>query len=126
VHPFETIPDVRDLRPEERDLIAWLLQHGEPEAAAYVSQLPDLTVVSHCSCGCPSIDLAVNGRTIPITQPTTFLADVAAVTPEGLVAGIILHAREGLLSELEVYPRGEPPEHFSLPKIETITLLPPL
>jgi len=49
---------------------------------------------------------------------------VAAVTPEGLLAGIILHARDGLLSELEIYPRGEPPARFSLPKIETITLLP--
>ena len=37
----------------------------------------------------------------------------------------MLHAAAGFLGELEVYPIGETPATFSLPKIETIQVLAP-
>jgi hypothetical protein len=114
-----TIPDVRPLTEDERRLLEWLLRHGTPAAATYVGQLPDVTVVSRCGCGCPTIDLAVCGRAASLGSPTTILADAGGMSPEGVRVGIIVHGREGLISELEVYsPAGE--GTFSMPRIEGI------
>src|SRR5262245_58035785 len=113
------IPEIRPLRDDERGLLEWLLKHGTPEAAAYLEQLPKVTVVSRCACGCPTIDFAVDDKAAPTFGPSTQLADVDGKSPEGVLVGIILHAREGLISELEVYSMaGE--TNFSLPRIEDI------
>src|SRR5437764_301468 len=129
MHPVETIPDVRDLRRDERDLIAWLLEHGEPEAVAYVSQLPDVTVVSHCSCGCPTIDLAVGARSRP---PSLILFSLglmralslfAAVTVAGsshyvLVQGRVFPSDKLPPASIELAPNEPPlpPAPWQLPK----------
>ena len=114
-----TIPDVRVLTEDERQLLEWLLQHGTPAAAAYLHQLPSVSVVSRCSCGCPTMDLAVSGRAASLSSPTTILADACATSPEGIRVGIIVHGREGLISELEIYSLGGE-ERFSLPRIRDI------
>ena len=44
---------------------------------------------------------------------------LGGVSPEKVRFGIILHAREGLLSELEVYPL-DADRAFTLPKIDRI------
>ena len=47
------------------------------------------------------------------------LSEAGGVSPEGISFGIILHGREGLLSELEVYPiSGE--GKFTLPDVDRI------
>jgi len=51
--------------------------------------------------------LAVAGRIAPPGSPTVILAEAGGVSPEGISFGVILHGREGLLSELEVYPKGD-------------------
>jgi hypothetical protein len=117
----DPIPDARPLTERERELLAFLLKHGEPEAAAFVDQLPEVTVVSHCSCGCPTLDLAVGGRRG--IGPSTILADVLAVSPEGVRCGIILHGREGLISELEGYLLDDK-RSFTFPDVDKITFLP--
>ena len=119
-----TVADERALKDEERRLIEWLLQHGEPGALAYLPQLNRTSVVSRCDCGCPSVDLAVDGRATPGSAPSDKLADVIGVSPEGLPVGVILHARDGLLSELEVYSRGDPSKTYALPAISTLEILP--
>jgi hypothetical protein len=117
----ETIPDVRALTGDEKRLLEWLLRHGTSEATSYLEQLPSVSVVSHCGCGCPTIDLAVSGRAASLFSPSTMLADVDAVSPEGVRVGIIVYGREGLISELEVHSMaGE--MRFSLPRIEDIQL----
>jgi hypothetical protein len=113
------IPDVRPLTTDERRLLEWLLKHGNPQAAAYLKQLPNVSVVARCGCGCPTIDLAVSGRAACLTSPTTILADTGGVSPEGVQVGIIVHGRENLISELEIYSvAGE--SKFSLPRVEDI------
>ena len=97
-----TIPDHRDLAPNERALLEWLLENGSPEAAAYKAQLAAVRVVSRCSCGCPSIDLAVGDTNFRTVGPTTLLCDAHWHSPEGISLMVTLHAREGALSELEV------------------------
>jgi hypothetical protein len=101
------IPDVRPLTHHERTLLEWLLQHGNPEAKTYLSQLPHVTVVSRCPCGCPTIDLAVNGQTASVEMPATVLADVSATSPEGIPVGLLVFARAGLLDTFEIYAYGD-------------------
>jgi hypothetical protein len=97
------IPDIRDLTQNERSLLERLLLNGTSASKKYVEQVPLVTVVSRCGCGCPTIDLAVGGRGARLRSPTEILSEAGGLSPEGVRFGIILHAREGLLSELEVY-----------------------
>src|SRR5438477_1437737 len=61
-HSPSRIPEERPLSLEERSLIRWLLEHGEPEALRFLPQLAEAQVVARCGCGCASIDLAVGER----------------------------------------------------------------
>jgi hypothetical protein len=113
------VPDVRALTAKERLLLERLLLHGTAESAPYAEQLPRVTVASRCGCGCPTVDLAVEGRVASPGSPTLILAEAGGVSPEGISFGVILHGREGLISELEVYPiDGE--GAFTLPDIDQI------
>jgi len=114
-----TIPENRQLNAEERTLIEWLIANGIPEANNYAPQLEGLHVVSHCSCGCPTVDLAVVNAQASTTGPSLILADFLGVTPEGQQVGVMLHARQGKISELEVYPM-DTIVGSSFPKIETL------
>ena len=97
-----TIPEHRDLTTSERSLLEWLLANGTPEAAAFASQLSRTKVVAKCSCGCPTIDLALGNKSSRTVGPSTILADAEGHSPEGIPVMVTLHAREGELSELEV------------------------
>jgi hypothetical protein len=113
-------PERRPLRAEERALIEWLLVHGSPDAREYASQVADITVVGRCTCGCPSIDLAVGDEEQRKTGPSNLLADFEGTTSEGVEVGVILHAREGQISELEVYSIPGVKSPFGLPSIESL------
>jgi len=117
----QPIPDIRPLTPHERALLAWLLEHGTPEAKTYLSQLPHVTVISRCPCGCPTINLAVNRQTstAPIESSTRILADFSATSPEGIPLGLLVFARADLLDTLELYScSGE--NLFTLPSLAAI------
>ncbi len=116
------ITDLRPLREDERALLEWLLRHGSPSAERYLDQLDKVTVVSRCSCGCPTIDLAVDGKTAPMSAGSDILADFEARSPEGGLIGILLHVRNGLLSELEVYSISGEQQPASLPRTEDISV----
>jgi hypothetical protein len=113
------VPDARQLTPTERALLEKLLSHGTAESKAHVEQLPLVTVASRCGCGCPTIDLEVDGRAASHRSPSLILSEASGVSPEGVSFGIILHSREGLISELETYPLED--AAFTLPDIERIT-----
>jgi hypothetical protein len=54
-----------------------------------------------------------------LASPSTILAAAGGVSPEGVPFEIIVHGREGIISELEVYAlTGVVP--FTLPEIENI------
>ncbi len=113
------VPDARERTSKERLLLERLLLHGTAESGPYVEQFPRVTVASRCGCGCPTIDLAVEGRVASLGSPTVILSEAGGVSPEGISFGIILHSREGLISELEVYPiDGE--GAFTLPDVDQI------
>lgn len=113
------IPEAREVTNKERLLLVELLRHGTPASKVYAEQLPHVTVVSRCSCGCPTIDLAVRGQAASPGSPSQILTEAGGVSPEQVRFAIILHAREGLISELEVYPIG-PAGTFTLPEIDRL------
>src|SRR5262245_13669856 len=117
------VPEDRELTEKERLLIERLLSNGNAESRTYVAQLSRVTVVSRCSCGCPTVDLAVDGRTASLGSATEILGEAGGVSPEGRPFGVILHGRQGLLSELEVYPLGSDAP-FTLPEIDQIDIYP--
>jgi hypothetical protein len=102
-------------------LLEWLLAHGCPNAGLYAAQLPQVTVVSRCSCGCPTIDLAVHGK--QTFGASELVADAEGRSREGISVGVILHGRKGQLAELEVYPIDEIQGPFALPSPSTLVPL---
>ena len=117
-----TIPDHRELTAEERRLLEWLLARGSSEGAEYVPQLMSLAVVARCTCGCPTLDLARGDRKSRTVGASTILADAVGQSPEGVPVNVILHAREGEISELEVISI-DGTEVFSMPKPEVLEVV---
>jgi len=97
-----TSPEYRDLSVEERRLLEWLIGNGNAEASIYASQLPHVKVIGRCTCGCPTLDLALGEKKFRTIGASTILADAVGNSPEGTPVNVILHAREGEISELEV------------------------
>jgi hypothetical protein len=115
------LADKRPLTTEERTLLDWLVAHGLPNARRYAAQLGRVTVASRCTCGCPTIDLAVDGN--QTSWASELIADAEGRSPEGISVGVILYCREGQLSELEVYPIDEVKGPFALPNPSTLVPL---
>lgn len=108
----------RSLSETERILLEWLLERGGPSAAKYKAQLTHLHVVSRCACGCPTVDFALHSG--PKVGASELVSEADGTTPEGVAVGIILHAREGELSELEVYSKSGLDVSFTLPRPELL------
>src|SRR5262245_37739441 len=65
----------RPLTTEEAMLLEWLIANGKPEARRFSSRLSQIRVVARCTCGCPTLDLALAGQTERTTGPSEILAD---------------------------------------------------
>jgi len=108
----------RPITVKERALIEWLLRHGNPGSEQFLEQLDSLVVVWKCSCGCPTVNFAREGKSAP-HEAEHILGDYLA-TVNGEDVGIILFQRGGRLSSLEVYSQAGTDKPFGLPEIETI------
>lgn len=80
--PFSQ-PEHRPLNDAERSLLEWLLAHGSPDARQYAPQLLQARVVGRCTCGCPTIDLAMGDRQQRTVGPSHVLADFEGITLRG-------------------------------------------
>jgi hypothetical protein len=113
-------PECRPSTEEEVKRLEWLLTNSTSDAKQYVSRIADLNVVAKCTCGCPTVYLALGGLKQRKTGPSTILADFVEKTPEDVEVGVIVHAREGEISELEVYAIPDWKGPFSLPNVESL------
>lgn len=115
-------PDLSTYRPlstEERDFLTHLLQHAQPDATAFLPQLEGMLAKANCTCGCPTISLAVAQHHTPVSFPKRFVADMVGGSADAMV-GILLIQAGGKLVELEVYAFGDITAPFSLPAPETL------
>ena len=100
------IPQDRALTAEERTLVAWLLDHGNEQAAKFRGQLEQAWVVSRCACGCASINFTIAGKTPPMLGMNV-LSDYVWNDAQDNHFGIFVYAQGDLLSGLEVYGFGD-------------------
>jgi hypothetical protein len=109
----------RSITDHERELIEWLIDHGTYEDKAHlIDQIGSLTVCGCCSCGCPTMYFALNGRAVPM-KGGLVMSDYLA-TVDGQEVGIMLFHTDGLLCSLEVYSCAGSDEPFGLPDLRTI------
>jgi len=112
------IPVERTLSQDERILLEWLLARPssdmtDSEVSKYKSQVAKLRVVAKCSCGCPTVDFALGSDRK--NGASDIVAEAGGKSPEGVAVGVILHARDGELSELEIYSAQGLDTPFKLP-----------
>jgi hypothetical protein len=96
------IPDKRSLTPAELDLVRWMLLHGHETASRFLPQLDRLSVDSRCSCGCGSINFAVDGVIAP-HGALGVLGDYEYRSADGYLCGAFVFERHGLLAGLELW-----------------------
>ena len=79
-----------------------MLDHGDPEAAAFLPQLEVAEVTPwRCPCGCASINFRIQG--MPEAPPGVHpIADFYFGSDDSL-SGIFVYEKDGILSGLEVY-----------------------
>jgi hypothetical protein len=94
----------RPLTVDEHDLIEAMLGGVRSGISRFIGQLETAQVIGGCGCGCPSVNLMVDSKATEASPSAILLAD--AESPEGVPVGVILWARSGCLSGLEVHPWG--------------------
>jgi hypothetical protein len=114
------MPENRPLTADEAALVRWLLGHGNPDAAGFLPQLADAWVVSHCPCGCATIDFSVGGAVPPAGAGMHILADYQWQAADGAQFGVFVFARGGLLAGLEVWSVDGLAAASVLPAIEQL------
>jgi hypothetical protein len=104
----------RELTDHEKRLLRWMLEHGGPEAQAFLGQVDLVEVMPwRCLCGCASINFHIRGRPAPAPGVHP-IADFVFGNDDTL-SGIFVYEGGGTLSGLEVYGlAGEAPK--SLPE----------
>jgi hypothetical protein len=102
----------------EANLIRWLLAHGDKDAERFLSQIENLTVISQCNCGCPTIYFDL-GSEATSRKGEQLISDYLA-TVEGKDVGVMLFEVGGRLSSLEVYSCAGTDQPFGLPEIESL------
>ncbi|SRR6266496_647616 len=111
------VEEHRNLSAKEINLIEWLLintKHSD-----LIEQIEKATIISKCSCGCPTVDLEVTGVD---EQPINFHLSASGYSPERIPVGVIVHVKNGLLSELEVYSE-DGTKVFGLPDTNKLKVL---
>jgi hypothetical protein len=101
----------RPLNTEERELLVWLLEHGEPAAADHIHDVSLLRVTAECPCGCASIDLAVEGSSPDPSASMEIVSDYLWTSEQGGENGVFVFLKNGSLSGMEVWSADgkEPP-----------------
>ncbi len=110
----------RALSEDELELIEALLGAAGARGGRYLGQVARVRVVGGCGCGCPSIDLELESGPREGAPNALVVAD--AESPEGVPVGVILWARGGALSGLEVHPWNGT-DVIRLPRPDTLTNL---
>jgi len=108
----------RAITQQEIAVIEWLLQHGEPGSDRFFAQLETLTVVSRCTCGCPTIYFELENN--QASRKGEHLISDQLGTVDGQDVGVMLSDLNGRLSSLEVYSCAGADKPIDLPKLENL------
>jgi hypothetical protein len=114
------IPEDRDLTEAETSVVHWLLKHGCSGAENFLTQLDRARVASRCSCGCASINFAIDGIVPENSTHMTILSDYEWTDTEGNVFGAFVFARWGVLAGLDVWSQDGLATANSLPDVNQL------
>lgn len=112
------IPGDRELTLEKSTLIQWMLENGSDCRIEFVPQLAKARVVSRCSCGCASINFAIDGKVAPAGNVHA-LDDFYYSQNENPCCAFVFE-RGGLLAGLEVYSLDGKCTPFDLPAASSL------
>ena len=106
----------RPFTSDEKRLVRWMLEHGEPEAAAFLPQLEKALVTPwRCRCGCASIHISISDYPEP-SGGLHPLARFVFGTNENL-SGIFVYEQNNILAGVEVYGLvGDAPRLLPFPE----------
>ncbi len=105
----------RPLSEQERVLVRWMLQHGEPGVERFLNQLDDAVVSGVCGCGCASIDFQIGDRHPDRKNGMTILSDYL-YGPESMPFGAFVFTHDDTLGGLEVYGFGKTADRLPSPE----------
>jgi len=94
------VPLSRPLTQHERDLVLWLLDHSHLDSSRLLPQVDRLSVATKCTCGCPTIDFALDGE--PVASKGEQLVSDWLADVDGMPVGIMLWQTDDRISTLEV------------------------
>jgi hypothetical protein len=109
----------RALSVEERAIAEWLLQHDDPPATPFLSQLDVARVVGRCSCGCPTVYLEIPEETPPAGPRDNPVGDATGEVG-GKMVGVMMLQRGGYLTCLEVYDLSDIERPYGLPNFSSL------
>ena len=96
------------LSPEATATLNALLAGTDPVSSALRAQIPHARVTDRCGCGCVTVDLEVDRSVVPpATSASHPAADAWYEEPKD--AGVMVFARDGYLSLLEIYSSASDP-----------------
>ncbi|MEV7883104.1 hypothetical protein ACWD3I_11895 [Streptomyces sp. NPDC002817] len=96
------------LSPEVAATLRALLAGSDPVSGALLAQVPHTRVVGRCRCGCATVDLEVDRTAVAPAPPhDNPAADAGYTDPRS--AGVMVFAKDGYLSLLEIYSASEEP-----------------
>jgi hypothetical protein len=96
------VDSYRALTDQELTLARWMLEHGTPEAKAFLPQLDGATATSwRCPCGCASFNFKVRDRAE--APPGVRILGDYFLGGERDLAGAFIFESGGTLSGVEVY-----------------------
>jgi hypothetical protein len=123
-HAIRDVDPPRDLSEAEGGLLDFLLADPFSGRDALRGQLDGTQVVGECSCGCKTITLAVPEGSEPARLTMRVPVEAQSQLGDEKPIGVLLHAPEGLLEELEVYREdGEALEDVPAPSALIRTVL---
>lgn len=115
-----TLAQPRRLRPNERSLLEFLLTADFPERNPLKNQVEQVEVTEECDCGCGTVSLRVGGKDLQSAVPERTVVEAYG---DGLE--VLLFARDGLLSSLEIIGHGDArPLPYPLPDQLTLWVPP--
>jgi hypothetical protein len=99
----------------EKNLIDWMLEHGELEAQDYLPQLKQVRVSNfRCPCGCASLDFVMPGSTEPVGEIQPIAEYIFG--NGGELSGIFVCTSKRVLAGHEVYGlTGDAPKLLPTP-----------
>ena len=109
----------RPLTGNERAVIDRLLSGEFPEVEYFRAQVDAITVISTCSCGCGTIDFAIDPKRAPRVPSRAWDGPTGPIVEGDASSWLMLFQVDGMLSELEHVPSGDPnPEQLDASRIE--------